>query len=48
MRDVTIFGLYDAPLADGVTPWRVATLAVAAIAVAAAGAVSFQRKDIAK
>lgn len=48
VRYVTIFGLYGAPLADGVTAWRIATLAAATVVLTAAGARSFQRKDIAK
>jgi ABC-2 type transport system permease protein len=48
VRYVTIFGLYGAPLEHGVTAWRVATLAAATLALGIAGAVSFQRKDIAK
>ena len=48
VRYVTIFGLYGSPLAHGVSLWRLATLAAVTIALAAAGAISFQRKDIAK
>jgi hypothetical protein len=48
VRYLTIFGLYGAPLAHGVTVWRVGVLAAMAGGFAAAGAACVQRRDIAK
>ena len=47
-RYLTVFGLYGNPLATGVSYWRVAVLFAITVSFAAAGAASFQRKDIAK
>ena len=47
-RYVSVFGLFGSPLADGAAPWRLGVLAGLAVALTAAGAVGFQRKDIAR
>lgn len=48
IRYLSVFGLYGAPLANGVSYWRMAVLAAAALAFATLGAVAFQRRDITK
>ena len=48
VRYFSVFGLYGAPLADGVSYWRLSVLALVGIICATAGSVSFQRRDIAK
>ncbi|MBI2764609.1 MAG: ABC transporter permease subunit [Chloroflexi bacterium] len=47
-RNVTPFGLFGQPLIDGLEPWRLAALGGIAAALGLAGAVQFQRKDVAK
>ena len=48
VRNLSIFHLYGRPLIDGVAWGNVAVLVTAALALAAASLVGFQRRDIAK
>ena len=43
---MTLFGLYGSPLESGYEPTRIAALAAIALALAAAGALRFQSRDI--
>ena len=47
-QDASVFGLYGSPLADGGSAWRLGVLTAVTAAFAIAGAIAFQRKDIAR
>jgi ABC-2 type transport system permease protein len=48
VRNLSMFGLYGSPLADGVSFWRLGVLAGAGLAFAGAAAAAFQRRDVLK
>jgi ABC-2 type transport system permease protein len=48
LLNVSVFGLYGQPLADGVVYWKAGVLALVAVILGTAGARQFGARDIAK